>query len=687
MALVKKTKPTEPTTPAEYRTKLESSGLWEHRKDYEFEFATSPPWGGKAPQVMGIVIPYHNPDGKKTGFCRYRYLADTRTPLERITAKKPIRYIQELASGVHIYLPRTVDWANLDKETAIIITEGEFKAACAVEHGFAAIALGGVYSFKDGTDALLHNTIVDLGLENRTIYIVFDSDARYNTDVIRAENRLADALSQHKAIPVVVRLPELPGGLKCGLDDFLMAGMDLQELLDSSEPYGPYAALAKMNEKFCFVQNPLCVVDIEKRGIKMDPGKFAAYHYGHLKYSTTIVTPKGDVRTVQARTAESWLRWMGRREVRGIMYSPGKGPVIDDCLNEWVSWGVRTDVVIKNMQPWHVYLDRMMKGAEPEARKWFEQWLAYPIQNPGAKLHSACVFWGVDQGTGKSMMGELMSTIYGTNAAKLDTEALENPRKEWAVNKQFAFGDEITGSDKRGVADHIKGLITQSTIRVDIKYVPSYCIEDHINYYFTSNHPDAFYMDSKDRRMFIHEVLGPKEPPIFYERFVNWWKNEDGAAQLFTYLSNLDLSGFNPYGAPPLTNAKKQMISMSRSDLSDWVATLHENPDSVLRLGTVVIPHVLWAAQDLIGMYDPNGEKRVTANGMARELKRQGFQQACYGKPVAPKDGVHRRLWIVRSGYERYMQMSQTQMSEAYDREREAKTSKAQKEPAKKGTK
>lgn len=683
MALVKKPKPA--AIPPEFKAKLESSGLWKHWQDYEFECAAAPPWGGKVPALMGIVIPYHDMAGRKTGFVRYRYLVDTRSQLERLTDKKPLRYVQKSDTGVHIYLPRTVDWTALDKDTAIIITEGEFKAACAVEHGFAAVALGGVYSFKDGTDSILHKTLTDLEIEGRTIYIIFDSDAKYNTDVIRAENRLAEALSQHKAIPVVVRLPEVEKGVKCGLDDYLEAGQDLQTLLEESEPYSPYAALAKMNEKFCLVQNPLCVVDMDNRGIKMEPGKFAAYHYGHLKYSTTIITPKGDVRTVQARTAEAWLRWMGRRETVGIVYEPGEPMIINDCMNEWVGWGVKTDVVAKNMAPWHAYMEYIFKGSDSGHRKWFEQWLAYPIQHPGAKLHTACIFWGVEQGTGKSMMGEVMSEIYGTNAAKLDTEALENPRKEWAVNKQFAFGDEITGSDKRGVADHIKGLITQSSIRVDIKYVPSYSIADHINYYFTSNHPDAFYMDSGDRRLFVHEVVGPKESKEFYDAFVKWWKKEEGSAQLYTYLSNLSLDGFNPFGAAPVTIAKKQMIGMSRSDLGDWVAMLKEDPDSLLRLGSTVIPYGLWTAQEIVGFYDPNGDKRVTPNGMARELKRQGFRQAGYGRPCATADGIQKRLWIIRDSMNRCVTMGQLQVAEAYDGERMTKTSKAQ--HTKKGSK
>lgn len=656
---------------AEFRKKLESSGLFAKRKDYGLSLCDRPAWNAKY-LLPGIDIPYYTLDGNPSGFSRYRFLEDTRTGLEMLTDKKPVRYVQPPSSQVEIYLPPTVDWKNLPQDAGIIITEGELKAACAVEHGFMTVAVGGVYSFrKKESDLLLHDDILALGIEGRTIYIVYDSDARYNTDVIRAENRLAECILQSGGIPYVVRLPELVPGEKCGLDDFLVGGGDLERVLDESEPYGPWAALQKLNERFALVQNPLCVVEVDNTSVKMEPGKFVAYHYGHLKHNTTIVTPNGDTKVVQLRTAKSWMEWSHRRESRTISYKPGHLPILEDgTINEWRGWGI--EPIPGDVSLWEEFLEYIF-ASEPAFKSWFEQWLAYPIRVPGAKLLTACVFWGATQGTGKSMIGEIMSKIYGNNAAKLDTATLEDSRNEWAVNKQFAFGDEITGSDRRGVADRLKGLITQSTIRVNMKFVPSYTLPDCINYYFTSNHPDAFYMDSGDRRYFIHEVRGPKKDMAFYRKFVHWWRDGDGAAHIFNHLLNLDLKDFNPADPPPITVAKSQMIAIGRSDLADWVSLLKDSPEHVLRIGDQKLGYALWSSQELLALYDPANDKKVTANGMARELRRQGFQQVSLGRPINCMDGNQRRLWAIRDQALHLVNDTQGKVAEYYELERTRK--------------
>lgn len=632
------------------RDKLKASALDGLTGQLAFTLMQHPPLE-QFPQLPGFLIPYWTAGGKRIAdFWRYRFLVDTRTAVDKITGQKPLRYVQPTGSPLRLYMPPLVDWKNLPKDAPLFITEGELKAACACSKGLPTVGVGGVFSIANGLDMLLPE-FAEIGIEGRSIYIVYDSDARHNTNVILAENRLANRLLDARAHPYIVRLPDGPDGAKQGLDDYLVAsGADaFQELLLATEEFSASHALYAMNEKFVFVHEPLCVVDTANLS-KMDPGKFHLYHYGNLKHMSIQVLPNGSVKKIPRPTAKEWLDWEGRRECPRVTYLPGKPRVTEDGdLNDWRGWGVEPKA--GDVRPWRELMDFVFKDGDPAARTWFERWLAYPLQHPGAKLHSACVMWGVEQGTGKSMIGDTISKIYGKdNTAVIDSTALDNPRNEWAVNKQFVVGEEITGGDRRGVADRIKNLITQPRIRVDIKYIKSYWLEDTLNYYFTSNHPDAFYLEGGDRRFFIHELCGPKMPLLWYQKFVDWRDRHGGSAALFHYLLHLPLGDFNPAAPPPETDAKRRMVAIGRSDLGEWVAYLLDAPDAVLRNGSVIAPWRLWTAEELRAMYDADGQRKVTPNGISRELARQGAVRVAGGEPCALGGGKVSPLWDIRGG-------------------------------------
>jgi hypothetical protein len=284
-------------------------------------------------------------------------------------------------------------------------------------------------------------------------------------------------------------------------------------------------------------------------------------------------------------------------------------------------------------------------------------------------MFTSAVIWGTATGTGKTMVGYTLMTIYGENGIEIEDEDLERADNDYAENKQFAMGDDITGGDKRGIADRLKRMITRKTVRINVKYVPRYSVEDCINYYFTSNHPDAFFLEDADRRFFIHEVKGSPRPKSFYDGY-NAWLTSGGGRCLFHYLLNLDLAGFDPRAPAPVTSSKTEMIETGRSDLGLWIAGLREDPDGTLRVSGKTISYKLWRPEELLALYDPDGHKRVTVNGLARELKRAGFRKACGGIPIRV-NGKQCRLWIMRGNEDGKLEkQSYAKIAEIYESER-----------------
>jgi hypothetical protein len=195
----------------------------------------------------------------------------------------------------------------------------------------------------------------------------------------------------------------------------------------------------------------------------------------------------------------------------------------------------------------------------------------------------------------------------------------------------------------------LKGLITQESILINQKFLPEYAIPDSINYIFTSQHPDAVFVEDLDRRYFIHEIVGTPESRPFYERCDRWLKG-DGPAALFHYFLNLDLKGFNPREHAPMTMAKKIMAVSGKSDAALWCLQLKEDPTNALSpLGEKVAAEChLFSSTLLMRAFNPLNDKRYyTLNSLSREVTRAGFRQVNRGLPIRTKSGLV-RLFAVR---------------------------------------
>jgi hypothetical protein len=590
--------------------------------------------------VAGFMIPYFSLDGKVLSFWRFRYLEDTRKGFDVLNGRKPLRYVQPTGGLNEVYLPPFVDWRRIAENTShpIVITEGELKAACATKLGVPAIGLGGVYSFKSNKGVLsLLPGLKQFDWKSRQVMICYDSDAATNPMVVTAENQLAKVLIGEGAEVQIARLPVGKDGAKVGIDDYLLdhESSELLELLRSAPPYAASFALHEMNSRVVYIKKPGMVYSYENE-MPMRSSDFVSHAYSNYWHDTS----SGE-KVIRKQTAQEWVNWKHRNELASMTFAPGRPSVTDNKLNLWKGWPITPKK--GNVTPWKQLMEHLFGDTEPAVRKWFEQWCAYPLQNPGVKLTSAAVLWGRETGTGKTMVGLALMRIYGRYSTEITDNEVEDTRREWAENMQFVLADDIVGSDSRKLAGILRTMITQKLLKIDKKFVPRYTVPDCINYYFTSNMPDVFYMDETDRRNFIHEVTAGKLDKAQRDAFAEWKDSEAGASALFHYLLELDLTGFDPYAEALVTQAKTDMISLTRSDVATWVAELKLNPDRHLKL-----PGDLFTAVELLTMYDPMRAGRVTANGLARELKKAGYAAPGNGSMFVTKFG-NVRLYAIRN--------------------------------------
>ena len=609
------------------------------------------------PPQGGFQIPYHDLRGKRTKFFRFRYLEFTTTNTKK---GRPQRYTQPGGTSPELYFAPLVPWLDLslDPTVKLYLTEGELKAACACKFGYPTLGLGGVWNFKSKKHGqLLLPAFHAFAWENREVVLMFDSDALHNPSVIAAENTLAKELTRLGARVSILRLPALQDG-KTGVDDYLtQMGKDAFDHLLSTSARSPWrmnACLHALSEEVVVIKNPVHV--LRYAGFQSMTFNEFQMLYAPTKFvemsQATLTAP---AKPIKRDPPKEWLEWPCRPSLERIGYHPGQPRVhettdrdgnVQHELNAWPGWGCEAKK--GSVKPWTDLLNFLVRK-EPQYARWLEQWFAYPIQHPGAKLYSAVMMWGLEGGTGKTLLGETMKAIYGDNFTLIDDNDLSSTFNSWAKHKQFALGDEITKNESHGLANKLKGLITRTSIRINEKGLKQYTIEDRINYYFTSNHADALFINDKERRYFVMEIIGGPLADEFYATYDLWYKSPEGAAALRYHMEHLDLTGFNPTAAAPRTESKADMVEMSHGDLHSIAVLLRDDPQTLIHCNGIPTSQNLWTSTELFDTLTklellPRGTSQI---GLTKAMKNVGLRQLNHGQPITIALGKTVRLWAV----------------------------------------
>ena len=587
-------------------------------------------------EVAAYLIPYFDATGKKIDYYRIRYLEEIKGKFGA-ALKKPPRYSQPEDTVPHFYFPPIADWKKLaaDSEEPIVITEGEKKAIAGCLKGLPTIGLGGVWAWKSKKHKL--PTVPDFKLikwKGRNVYLCFDNDLKDNPMVIGALNALAAELVKKGAKPILVYLPEGP---KMGLDDYLLKKNMKDFLSLPMEEFSESQQLWALNDELCIISDKASVYSFDHQVLFGSKQQLVGIAYADRTYQVPKANGEG---FTTKNAAEEWLKWGRRRTHNELTYAPGEDLIVGNKVNVWRGWGCEPKK--GSVKPF-LDLVKYIASGDVEFYDWFLKWLAFPLQNPGTKMFTSVLLYSPFQGVGKSFIGYIMGDIYGDNFIAISQEELHGNFNNWAARRQFVLGEEITGSDRRRDADRLKNILTREQVYVNAKYQTEYSLPDCSNFMFTSNHPDSFFLEESDRRVAVHEIPNPPQTDRFYTA-IDVWRRNDGPSHLFAYLLDVDVGGFNPKSAAPVSDSKKAMVELSRSDLDSLAIELRDNPDSVLRMDNVVTRKELFTIAEILAFVDSDGRKGTTMIALSKALSRAGFRK----KMVKTKSGMN-RLWPIRN--------------------------------------
>lgn len=231
-------------------------------------------------------------------------------------------------------------------------------------------------------------------------------------------------------------------------------------------------------------------------------------------------------------------------------------------LNTWTGWELlpkqgSCEKLLETLE----HLCSKEKNAD-EVLWWILKWMAYPLQNPGAKMLSAIILHG-PQGTGKSLIFRTLAAIYGKYATVIGNRGIEDKfNADWADSKLFILAEEVaTSADKWQIKNELKELVTGETVRVNPKNIAAYSQKNQMNIGFLSNEDMPLPLENDDRRHLV--VYTP--PCLPEQHYIDALVERDngGIEAFYYFLMHLDLTGFNRYTKPPATTAKDSLINLS----------------------------------------------------------------------------------------------------------------------------
>ncbi|KAA6376855.1 MAG: hypothetical protein EZS28_027619, partial [Streblomastix strix] len=211
-------------------------------------------------------------------------------------------------------------------------------------------------------------------------------------------------------------------------------------------------------------------------------------------------------------------------------------------------------------------------------------WMAWLIQNPGKKSRAAIVIQG-RQGIGKNrftdVIAELTSRYSCSNITNIDE--FTGRFNSVVENKMFAVLNEMMNynDSKKGVATVMKSIISDLTIRINEKNQPRRTAENVMNIIYVTNADMPVQLDTDDRRHLVctcktvHQVSEEHKEDVEYFNELSQSYTQEFYENLMTFLLERDISQFNPT-LIPMTEAKKQLINVSRSPIDDVIMEHYE---------------------------------------------------------------------------------------------------------------
>ena len=437
------------------------------------------------------------------------------------------KYGQRANKPTEVYFPPIIKWTNPPEH--IVITEGELKAASATLHDVPTVGLigwfGGLVAktphLKPGLEYVVTHPNV------KKITILWDSDAnsprsdqKKRDQAMLAITRLAlgiERASRQAGKPLELKfafIPDLTPEGKTGVDDYLAANGNLQNVLDSSsDAYASIIApqfFADCAAQGLYVRGMDCFWEPSSNGGLGGYSTVKAFSNWMSKY----LPPEGFIEPSTGRRVVGnfsyYMKFIGRNDAEYVDFIPGEGKELPNGgYNIWEPDWV-DKVPWKTSALFDKFFLRWFNAFLPNERQRADVrlWIAHLFRCPSTRHEIMLVLRG-SGGSGKSLLLEHFiprSISYNRRWTKEWSHI--GQRFEDMRNCQYMHAAEVMSNEMTHAAmsSYLKKIVTQETIRGEIKGGGYYEMKNLSGKALSLNLAHRVDVERGNRRVFFPDI-------------------------------------------------------------------------------------------------------------------------------------------------------------------------------------
>ena len=371
-------------------------------------------------------------------------------------------------------------------------------------------------------------------------------------------------------------------------------------------------------------------------------------HYAHLH-------PKGDVFAFVLRQGLVTT-------VERLAFEPFQPEFLDDgrAYNTW-----RPSAIEPREGDALWFLDHVAFLFPDEAvQGYLLDFLALVARKPWRKVLFFLLIVGVEQGTGKTAVTEVMQRLVGPhNTVAPSNDEIASQFTGWQEGRQLAIVHELMMLGRQQISNRLKPVATEPELAIRVMYRAAYSTPNRLNLIATSNHLDALKVDNADRRWLVVETKAAQREPEYYDRLWAHINSEDDLAAVAWMLQHREVK-LNPMGKAPVTNAKREMVEQALQDDEAFLLELFDEGEEPFDFDLVRINDII----DVVQQRFPGHHKDLM--GRITSLLKGRFGAIRHTRDTTPNNGRPKwRLWSVRN-HDEWAKAGPTARVDAYSKHR-----------------